>query len=87
MPVEFRKNKTLPDSVVIKGVEVERVETYKYLGLSLIKSYAGKKTPTFGSVCWGGNIPKQDKDILDKIIKNADRVVDKRQDRFEAYYN
>ena len=41
---------------------------------------------TFGCVCWGGNISKQDRDTLDKIIKKAESVVGKRQDRFDTYH-
>jgi hypothetical protein len=33
MVIDFRKNKRRPDPVVIKGTEVERVESYKYLGV------------------------------------------------------
>ena len=36
MLIDLRRNVILPDCVVIKGVEVERVETYEYLGSSLI---------------------------------------------------
>ena len=40
---------------------------------------------TCGCVCWGGNVSKQDRDRLDKIIKAAS-IVGKRQDRFDTYY-
>ena len=33
MITDFRQTRTQPNSVVIKGVEVERVSTYKYLGV------------------------------------------------------
>ena len=33
MITDFGKNRTQPNSIVIKGVEVERVSTYKYLGV------------------------------------------------------
>ena len=33
MIIDFRKNRTRPNSIVIKGVEAERVSTYKYLGV------------------------------------------------------
>ena len=45
MLMEFRKNKSVPDSVVIKRIEVERVETYKYLGV-VFDSLKLKRTPT-----------------------------------------
>ena len=32
---DFRRNIIVPNGVVIKGVEVKRVETYKYQGSSL----------------------------------------------------
>ena len=41
---------------------------------------------TYGCVCWGGNVSKQDRDRLDKIIKKVESVVDKRLDRFDTYY-
>ena len=41
---------------------------------------------TYGCVCWGGKVSKQDRDKLDKIIKKAESVVGKRQDRFDTYY-
>ena len=33
---------------------------------------------TFSCVCWGGNILKQDRDIVDRIIKKAESVIGKR---------
>ena len=33
MCIDFRKNKKCPKQVYIKGEAVERVETYKYLGV------------------------------------------------------
>ena len=33
MRIDFRKNKRCPKPVYIKGETVERVETYKYLGM------------------------------------------------------
>ena len=41
---------------------------------------------TYGCVCWGGNVSKQDRDKLDKIIRKAESVVGKRQNRFDTYY-
>ena len=44
--IDFRRNIIVPNLFVIKGVEFERVETYKYLwGSSLITAQAGKKVP------------------------------------------
>ena len=41
---------------------------------------------TYGCVCWGGNVSKQDRDRLNKIIKKAESIVGKRQNRFDTYY-
>ncbi|KAK7098508.1 hypothetical protein V1264_002783 [Littorina saxatilis] len=38
----------------------------------------------FGSVCWGGNINKQDRDRLDKFIRKASGVVGRKQDNFTS---
>ena len=40
----------------------------------------------FSCVCWGGNISKKDRDRLDKIIKKAQSVIGKRQDKFDTHY-
>ena len=125
MLIDLRRNITVPDCVVIKGVEVERVETYKYLGVvfdnglswkvntnTIVKrahtqSYYLRKlrsfdiSPeivqmfftcsissvlTFNCVCWGRNISKHDRDRLVKIIKKAESVIGKRQNRFDKHY-
>ena len=41
---------------------------------------------TFCCVSGGGNVSKQDRDRLDKIIRKAETFVEKRQDRFDTYY-
>jgi hypothetical protein len=38
----------------------------------------------FGSVCWSGNISKQDRDRLEKFIKKASGVVGRKQDTFTS---
>ena len=32
MPTDFRKDGTEPNLVVIRGIEIERESTYKYIG-------------------------------------------------------
>ena len=126
MIIDFRKSKSEPGPVVIKGGEVERVTTYKYLGVTFddnltwrqntdsilrkahTRMYCLRKLKsfdvsirilqvfyssvivsvlTFGAVCWGGNITKQDKDRIEKIIKKAGNVVGRRQETFDTLYN
>ena len=41
---------------------------------------------TFDGVCWDGNISKQDRDRLDKIIKKVEGVIGKRQGTFDTHY-
>ena len=40
----------------------------------------------FGSVCWGGNISKLDRGMLEKIIKKAGHVVGKPLDSFKTLH-
>ena len=42
---------------------------------------------TFGAVCWGGNVTKQDKDRFEKLIRKAGGVVGKKQDTFSDMYD
>ena len=46
MCIDFRKNQRCPKPVYIKGEAVERVDTYKYLGVFLIVNGTGKRTST-----------------------------------------
>lgn len=39
---------------------------------------------TFGIVCWGGNITKEDKNKLDKTIKKASGIIGKTQNKTES---
>ena len=43
MIIDFRKNGTQPNPVIIKGVEVERVNTHKHLGVVFDKSLNWKE--------------------------------------------
>ncbi len=125
MCIDFRKNKIQPDPVCIKGNEIERVGTYKYLGvwfdnvlswtqntnatvrkahsrlfcLRKLRSFDVRQellqifyfssissVLVFGLTCWGGNISKQDKGRLDKIIKKAGSVVGRTQDNLDVLY-
>ena len=43
---DFRKNQRCPKPVYIKGEAVERVDTYKYLGLFFGINWTGKRTST-----------------------------------------
>jgi len=108
MLIDFRTNITVPDFVVIKVIEVERVEIY-YLGVVFDNGLSWKENLkklrsfdinpqilqrffvsstsivfTFIYVCWGGNISTQDR--LEKIIKTAESVIGKRQNKFDTYY-
>ena len=38
-------------------------------------------------MCWGGNLNKQLKGGIDKIVKRAGSVIGKRQEKFEEIYN
>ena len=123
MVIDFRKNKSTIPHITINNKIVERVDTFKYLGVVIDKELKWKQntdniikklTPrmyclrklksfevnnkllqmfytsmitsviTFGITSWGGNISKQDKDRLDKIIKRASGVVGNKQDDFET---
>ena len=46
MCIDFRKNQRCSKPVYIKGEAVERVDTYKYLGVFLIVNGTGKRTST-----------------------------------------
>ena len=43
---DFRKNQRCPKPVYIKGEAVERVDTYKYLGVVFDSKVTGKRTST-----------------------------------------
>ena len=122
MIIDFRRMKTAPPPMTSKGKEVERVQRYKYLGVTIDNTLSWKDNTdalikktntrmyclrklrsfnvdscllqmfytatissilTFASVCWGGNICRQDKDRLEKTIKKAGGVVGRRQKSFE----
>lgn len=126
MIIDYRKNRVEPDPIVIKGKGVERVQTFKYLGVVFDSSLSWKHNTdaivkktntrmyclrklrsfnvapqllqmfyssvvcsvlTFGSTCWGGNVSKQDRDRLDKVIRKAGGVVGLPQDSFDTLYN
>ena len=42
---------------------------------------------TFGLLAWGGNACKQDKEVLDKIIRKASGVVGRTQDNLDTLYD
>ena len=124
--IDFRKTKSVPDPVTIKGQIVERVETYKYLGividnqlnwkehakqvstkantrlyflrklrsfdvsadiLNLFYSSVVRSVMSFGLVCWGGNLVKDDVNKMDKLIKRASSIVGRKQDDFMRLYD
>ena len=119
MVIDFRQKKPNTDSVEIKGEKVEKVKTYKYLGVVFddklswrehadttarkihSRMYCLRKLRsfnvsqkilqmfytavigsvlTFGMSCWGGNLSKQDKGRLDKLIRKAGGVIGRKQD-------
>ena len=41
---------------------------------------------TFGLSSWGGNAGKQEKEVLDKIIRKANGLVSRTQDTFDTLY-
>ena len=42
---------------------------------------------TFRSACWGGNAAKQDKDRLEKNIKEAEGIVGRKQESLHSAYH
>ena len=40
----------------------------------------------YGSVCWGGNISKFDRGMLERIVKKAGHVVGMPLDSFKTFY-
>ncbi len=126
MVIDFRKNMVTPCPVEVNGTAVERVETYKYLGVFLDKKLRWRENTdailkkahtrlyclrklrsfnvspqllqtfyssiissvlTYGLTCWGGNMTKQDRNRLDKLIKKASGVVGKTQDSIGQTYH
>ncbi len=49
MVIDFRTKKRTPDSLVLKGSDVERVSVYKYLGIVMDVKLAGTHTLIFWS--------------------------------------
>ena len=47
MVIDFRKNNTVPDPVLLKGENVERVKSYKYLGTTIDQSLSWKENTQF----------------------------------------
>ena len=125
MIIDYRKKQQLVTAIIIKGVEVENIETYKYLGLTLdnklnwhsnadilikklnIRMYSLRKLYTFGVNCkvllmfyntiiasvwryclvvWGGNMTRGDRDRLDKLIKEAGRVIGEALPNIQSVY-
>jgi hypothetical protein len=114
MVIDFRSGSHEPCPIYIKGSEVARVETYKYLGVTMdhklnwhdhidtvikklnTRMYCLRKLNHFDVnskilvifyesviasvwrnclICWGGNLKNCDKSRIDKLIREAGRIV------------
>ncbi|KAI4903274.1 hypothetical protein NFI96_004888, partial [Prochilodus magdalenae] len=83
MVVDFHRARPLTQPVSTQGVEVERVKTYRYLGLHLddrldwsanTDILYRKGQSRLSLVCWGGSVKKRDKMRLDKLVRRAGSV-------------
>uniref|UniRef100_A0AAV2LI61 Uncharacterized protein n=1 Tax=Knipowitschia caucasica TaxID=637954 RepID=A0AAV2LI61_KNICA len=65
MAVDFRRrHSAAPAPVNIQGKDIERVDSYKYLGIIL-----------YGVVCWSNSITERDRKKLDKVIRKSSSVL------------
>jgi hypothetical protein len=125
MIIDFRISSSTPSPIVLKGSNVERVSSYKYLGIviddklrwhayidSMIKRlntrmYCLRKLNFFNVdvkilalfydsvvesvwryclLCWGGNVAKGDRERIDRIVKEAGRIIGVSRQDFETAY-
>ena len=41
---------------------------------------------SYGLVCWGGNLSRREKKMIDKIVKKAESTIGKKQFKFDSIY-
>ena len=126
MIIDYRSKASEPAPVNIKDSQVERVKTYKYLGVTIdnklnwhnhidvtvkklnTRMYCLRKLNAFNVnsnilvmfynaviasvwryclICWGGNISSCDKVRLDRVIREAGRIVGESLHTVDAVYD
>ena len=64
MCIDFRKNQRCPKPVYIKGEAVERVNTYKYLGVVFVSK-----------LNWKENINSAEKSELENVLHEKAEII------------
>ncbi|KAK3544339.1 hypothetical protein QTP86_009112 [Hemibagrus guttatus] len=89
MVIDIRHSELLLLPVSIEGVDVERVRSYRYLGLQLDDKLDNMYKKVIASVlfysvvCWGGSLKSRDAMKLDKVPKRVGLVVGVELDSLE----
>ncbi|KAI4897720.1 hypothetical protein NFI96_007252 [Prochilodus magdalenae] len=89
MCIDFRRSRPSQQPISIKGVDVEVVRSYRYLGVHLderldwicqkllLMFYQSVVASVlfYAVVCWGGSISKRDAGRLDRLVRKAGSVL------------